>query len=289
MLIDELMLIQPKPKSRAAVLWRYLPEAQVYRIDDVARFVERTRITPGRTLDTTKEIPNVAPLAPVTWVEWNTIGLKWEKTHCRMGALVVYYEVPEDHEFYDSGKWYIEMIPFKYTVDDYITYPDFSLLALVAKDGTIVMLRHVPDDDVERSSISEKQSGMVTLETYFALTGICFAHCRGVRATEHRQPRQQRRARQRANQPPLFDYRTIDIGPAVGILRKEGHIERNGIAVALHLCRGHFRNYTDEAPLFGKYTGTVYIPMHLRGRDVTRTIIHDYRVRANDQDPMAHA
>lgn len=32
-----------------------------------------------------------------------------------------------------------------------------------------------------------------------------------------------------------------------------------------HLCRGHFSRYTEENKLFGKHTGTFWIPSHVRG------------------------
>ena len=34
---------------------------------------------------------------------------------------------------------------------------------------------------------------------------------------------------------------------------------------ALHICRGHFKTFTDIAPLFGKLRGTYWWADHIRG------------------------
>jgi hypothetical protein len=48
----------------------------------------------------------------------------------------------------------------------------------------------------------------------------------------------------------------------------------------LHLCRGHVRRYTDERPLFGKYSGTFYIPAHVKGKMENGIIAKDYELKA---------
>src|SRR6266567_1480451 len=77
---------------------------------------------------------------------------------------------------------------------------------------------------------------------------------------------------------PVFTFHTIDIEPSKQVLRTEGHISENGLARALHICRGHFAHYTAEKPLFGKYTGTFYRPMHIRGTAEQGISVKDYRV-----------
>jgi hypothetical protein len=47
----------------------------------------------------------------------------------------------------------------------------------------------------------------------------------------------------------------------------------------LHICRGHFKTFTEEARLFGKYTGTYWWPAHVRGSVDEGVVEKDYRVR----------
>ncbi len=47
---------------------------------------------------------------------------------------------------------------------------------------------------------------------------------------------------------------------------------------AMHWCRGHFRTYTDDAPLFGKVTGTFWIDSHVRGDRTSGKVDKGYEV-----------
>lgn len=46
----------------------------------------------------------------------------------------------------------------------------------------------------------------------------------------------------------------------------------------LHWCRGHFKHYTEEAPLMGKFSGTYYFGAHVRGRASAGAVVKDYEV-----------
>jgi hypothetical protein len=46
----------------------------------------------------------------------------------------------------------------------------------------------------------------------------------------------------------------------------------------LHLCRGHFKTYTDDAPLFGRYTGTWWWQSMVRGDKELGEVEKDYDI-----------
>ncbi|MFP4285200.1 MAG: hypothetical protein ACLFQG_06575 [Desulfovermiculus sp.] len=46
----------------------------------------------------------------------------------------------------------------------------------------------------------------------------------------------------------------------------------------LHLCAGHFKTYTSDAPLFGKRTGRFWRQPHVRGDKDAGQIRKDYAV-----------
>lgn len=62
------------------------------------------------------------------------------------------------------------------------------------------------------------------------------------------------------------------------VLRTEGQSETTGLKRALHICRGHFAHYGDDKPLFGKYTGTFWRPMHARGKVEQGVVVKDYKI-----------
>lgn len=50
---------------------------------------------------------------------------------------------------------------------------------------------------------------------------------------------------------------------------------------AMHICRGNFARYTDDKPLFGKYTGLFWRPMHVRGSVKNGVVDKDYAIATN--------
>jgi len=44
----------------------------------------------------------------------------------------------------------------------------------------------------------------------------------------------------------------------------------------LHLCKGHFRTYNEERPLFGKIVCRIWVGTHLRGDPENGILIKDY-------------
>lgn len=49
----------------------------------------------------------------------------------------------------------------------------------------------------------------------------------------------------------------------------------------VHFCRGHMREYTSDAPLFGRIVGRFWIPPHVRGDKNKGIIIKDYEVNTS--------
>jgi hypothetical protein len=62
-------------------------------------------------------------------------------------------------------------------------------------------------------------------------------------------------------------YKTLVIEPLKQILRQEGGHQQGGNSLqkALHICRGHFRDYREGRGLFGKYHQLVWMPSLVRG------------------------
>jgi len=59
----------------------------------------------------------------------------------------------------------------------------------------------------------------------------------------------------------------------------------SGLRNAMHWCRGHFRTYTEDAPLFGKVTGTFWIDSHVRGDRTTGKVDKGYAIDAMQPIP----
>jgi hypothetical protein len=111
------------------------------------------------------------------------------------------------------------------------------------------------------------------------LLTISFMHCKNV----ERQPAEQAAALSKKwtkkHGRPLVRYHVLDIDPMRKVLRSDGGSDGGGLKKALHICRGHFATYTEDAPLFGRVTGTFWKPQHVRGNAKSGAVVKDYRVK----------
>ena len=108
-----------------------------------------------------------------------------------------------------------------------------------------------------------------------AFLALSFMHCRNVERVA--QTRSHRRSRGATRNQSRFTYHTLNITPMRQVLETEGQSGTMGFRRALHICRGHFATYTDK-PLFGKYRGTFWVPMHVRGSADSGSALKDYNI-----------
>ena len=118
-----------------------------------------------------------------------------------------------------------------------------------------------------------------------AMLAISFMHCHNVSLDSVTPPKHvvhsksAKRRGERDYQPVTF--KTLDIRPMREVLKRaEGSAPQGDkTARALHICRGHFRHYQEGRGLFGKYAGTFWVPMHVRGEKTQGTTVKDYRIK----------
>jgi len=98
--------------------------------------------------------------------------------------------------------------------------------------------------------------------TFLAMS---FMHCKNVAIINNPiDAKLAKRYRERHGRAPT-PYKTLVIEPLKQILRTEGRAGEVGLAKAMHICRGHFRDYRQGAGLFGRYHQLVWTPMTVRG------------------------
>lgn len=109
--------------------------------------------------------------------------------------------------------------------------------------------------------------------------GIVLMHCKNVKLIEEPKASLKRMLNKHKKNPETI-YKIIDILPFRKLLKQETdeELEKTGIHKALHICRGHLRTYDELKPLFGKYSGTYFVPAHLRGKQINGVVSKDYNV-----------
>lgn len=76
----------------------------------------------------------------------------------------------------------------------------------------------------------------------------------------------------------MLDYRVLNIEPMKAVMSTEGCLESDGPKVALHLCRGHFKDFRNGPGLFGKHKGIFWWEGSVRGSLSKGRVDKDYSV-----------
>lgn len=140
-------------------------------------------------------------------------------------------------------------------------------------------------DEGEKGLAKLLNSRIYTLTLTVALKTIELLNCRNVELIDSPPPDPALAASYEHHfGQPMTRYKLLRIKPT----RKEYDTEREGDPLpshkALHIVRGNFAQYTDTAPLFGKYVGTFWRPAHVRGEEKYGVVVKDYAVDAPDSN-----
>jgi hypothetical protein len=117
-------------------------------------------------------------------------------------------------------------------------------------------------------------SGVIT-SIYCILTLL---NCKNIGAETVHPPEKLQKKRAKLNHTPLFSYKTLclDMNKKKYACSNKPH---QGGSTRVHLCRGHFKRYTKEAPLMGKHTGLYWWQPQVRGSHKHGAIEKNYKVK----------
>jgi hypothetical protein len=112
------------------------------------------------------------------------------------------------------------------------------------------------------------------------LLAISFMHCKNVQLREESPAEALSRKHRRKHGRELVRFHTLEIEPLRRLLDQHRSTGAHGLRNALHICRGHFKTFSPEAPLLGRHTGTYWWAPHLRGTREEGVVAKDYRINA---------
>lgn len=122
------------------------------------------------------------------------------------------------------------------------------------------------------------------------MLALSFMHCKNVNKQEvdpnKDLPRRVIKHWQKKGKPMLEKYYTLNIEPMRKVLKNEGGSDTVGIVKALHICRGHFKNYKEGKGLFGKYHGLYWWESTLRGNKDEGEVRKEYNVKVDSSLSM---
>ena len=242
--------------------------------------------SPPHVVNVKGDLPNLAPPWPLAWYEHRSIEPGTKQAYgilfgCadpntdRTLALSLKREFPDVN--FARMKWLVRYFfffeiktlkecIFAFSGTDALDADGESLLGDVFfYQPSELLLKH-PEPD----------SALVNL--YPAMMAISFLHCKNVSVQEGDPKTKIHKKRAKKSKQPFFRFKTLDIQPMKEVLRNEGGLQEHGLKMALHICRGHFKDYRNGRGLFGKVKGLFWWDMHKRGDDSEGIIHKDYRV-----------
>lgn len=116
-----------------------------------------------------------------------------------------------------------------------------------------------------------------------SLLALSLMHCKNVRLVEGEYVNTPPAAPGKRARPEYVKHYTLEIDPMREVLRREGRLDEVGIKQALHLCRGHFKDYR-QSGLFGKVKGLFWWAPHERGSADVGINVKDYAVKPDGRD-----
>lgn len=183
-------------------------------------------------------------------------------------------------------RWVVYAAIFeKFTGDGGVRAPDFGCVFFIEPSGRI--LHHngnsaalmvvtnpafVPFHDIKHVLANQ------FLLMYICFLTLSFCNCHNVTMAYAHASEKEKKTIKALCKQPAASYRVLNIDPMRTILRTEGRLDTEGMQRALHVCRGHFADYTQGKGLFGKLHGRFWIPDHERGNAEVGKIEKDYNI-----------
>lgn len=129
---------------------------------------------------------------------------------------------------------------------------------------------------------SREESETLTLRLMYVVHATLYTlNARNIYLEAVDRPAKLNRKREKNGKIPLYRYHVLKV--ARGIVRKNSHHESThpvSGSMPVHLCRGHFKTYTAEAPMFGipGNCGRFWVPAHVRGNRQNGIVMKDYEL-----------
>lgn len=235
----------------------------VISADNVAKYLEETR---QWTISSAYDLPNIAPPFQKMFIEFyhpSQIDVGWyiyayDRKHGDEPRLLY-----EETEISKTARWVIQAYMF---IEKCPFIPQFVVEIFVAGDGKLVEPdRGIPFEakptvgSVFTRRWTEKDAKLIeSIAGFFvaALWTICFMNTKNVVHEDVLPEPKLNKVHVKKYRRPMTVYRVLKISPMTNG-RGEDKGGEHG-SPSLHIRRGHFKHYGEDAPLFGRTVGTFW-------------------------------
>ena len=254
------------------------PALPVLLIDNVADYYY---VGTGQEYwDLSRDFPNLAPPFDCFWCEHRLAGRIHSDAkgdtdargllgkEARMGVFFLVFDsqdIERGKDFPAGTRWvYMAeiFIHYDHVKGDRAHGPHGTILIAVDAEGRILDAPQIQSYGGPECNEVMKH---IMIWLHPSLLAICFLHCKNVTVVDEAVAKPlAKKHHARTGQWPV-KYKTLVIEPLKQVLRAQGKSGEVGLAKAMHICRGHFADYTQGKGLFGKYHGRYWMPAVVRG------------------------
>jgi hypothetical protein len=116
-----------------------------------------------------------------------------------------------------------------------------------------------------------------TISSYYMLNlGLRLLQCKNIVTVNNPQPDRLNKKREKNGKEPIHVFKTLMVRPLKYLSNSKAEPSKGLMKV--HLAMGHFKTYTKEKPLFGKYFGKFWWEAQVRGDIKNGSVIKDYHL-----------
>jgi hypothetical protein len=109
---------------------------------------------------------------------------------------------------------------------------------------------------------------------------LVLLNCKNIVESPIHPSKSKQRNRKRKGLRPLVSYKVLKVVKGKTVSRRIDH-RGGGNDKRMHSCRGHYKEYTADKPLFGHTVGRVWCPAHVRGNKKLGAVVKSYEVSSS--------
>jgi hypothetical protein len=228
------------------------------------------------------DIPNLAPPYPEMWFEW-----RWDMNDVQpnlgyqLGTYVTTEKTPGGWRY--AFVLFAENDKYKYYGGEQIYLFPIGVQFEIPASGKIetgkgLQFAYYTDPEFPCTDEQARQDASELNNSHIGpvLFTIGLMHCKNI--VEVEKGGKNPNIKNRRHRSKGTKYYLLDIIPARNIKRTEYEQPAKGSPQRIHFRRGHFKEYTIEKPLFGKYVGAFWWDAHVAGSADIGEVKKDYRI-----------
>lgn len=272
-----------------------IPKTPVIEITNVAEYIYAGT---DQEYWGVEDWPNIAPPFQAFFMEWKAPRKISSKTWGDFSFIpefrrygVMFIALPAEEESFrlmrlgyrpQDARWVILSKIYAEDITCRVLDVLFSVSFCVDSSGALIELNGQGDYwwiimDPSMASISgdigESHNRLINP----AMVAISFMHCKNVKTKEITPLPKLAHKHKKKTGIKLHRYHVLEIEPMKAVLKTEGRSDEVGAKKALHICRGHFKDYRDKG-LFGQHKAIYWWDASVRGDAKRGTVEKDYRV-----------